>query len=59
MNNVKYERELYPPMCEWLEIYLKEKYRRQSCEIIVVDCHSEYLDSILSSQGVISDFPQL
>lgn len=59
MNNVKYERELYPPMCEWLEIYLKEKYRRQSCEIIVVDCHSEYLDSILSSQGVISDFPQI
>ena len=58
MNNVRYEYELYPPMCEWLETYLKDKYKRQHCEIIVVDCHSEYLDSILESHGVISDFPQ-
>lgn len=59
MNNVRYEHELYLPMCKWLETYLKDKYKRKSCKIKVVDCHSEYLDSILESNGVIDDFPQV
>lgn len=58
MNNVRYEYELYPPMCKWLETYLNDKYKRQQCEIIVVDCHSVNLDSVLESYGVINDFPQ-
>ena len=59
MNNVRYEHELYPPMCEWLKVYLSDKYKRQNCEIIVVDCHSVNLDSVLESYGVIEEFPQV
>ena len=56
MNNVKYEYELYPAMSQWFETYLKDKYKH--CEIEVVDCHSVYLDSVLTEHGVVSDFPQ-
>ena len=59
MNNVKYEYELYLPMCKWLKTYLSDKYRKQQCEIIVTDCHSVNLDSVLESYGVIADFPQV
>ena len=58
MNNVRYEYELYPTMCRWLETYLTDKYKRNQCEIIVVDCHSVNLDSVLDSYGVIQEFPQ-
>lgn len=58
MNNVKYEYELYPPMCKWLETYLIDKYKKQNCKIVVVDCHSVNLDSVLEMYGVINDFPQ-
>ena len=58
MNNVKKEVELYPDMCTWLETYLKDKYGKGSKEIIALDCHSEYLDSVLDTQGVIDYFPQ-
>lgn len=59
MSNVKYEYELYSAMCKWLEIYLNDKYKGKQYEIIVVDCHSVNLDSVLGSYGVIGDFPQV
>lgn len=40
-------------MCEWLENYLKSKYKRS--EIIVVDAHSERLDRVLSRYGIVYD----
>lgn len=58
-NNVKSEFELYPGMCAWLETYLKDKFKRKNCEVIVVDCHSVYLDSILEKCGVIQYYPQV
>ncbi len=58
-NNVKSEFELYPGMCAWLETYLKDKFKRKNCEVIVVDCHSVYLDSTLEKYGVIQYYPQV
>lgn len=58
MSNVRYEYELYPPMCSWLKQQLEDKYKRQNCEIIVVDSHSVNLDSVLETYGVIFDYPQ-
>lgn len=58
MNNVKYEYELYAPMCDWLKRVLEDRYKKQKCEITVVDSHSVKLDSVLESYGVISDYPQ-
>ncbi|CCZ22234.1 putative uncharacterized protein [Acetobacter sp. CAG:977] len=46
-------------MCKWLEIYLKDKYKKQDCEILVLDCHSEYLDSVLEKNSVITYFPHI
>lgn len=59
VNNVKREVELYAEMCTWLETYLKDKFRRKSCEIVVTDCHSEYLDSVLERYDVIKYYPQV
>lgn len=56
MSNVRYEHELYPDMCRWLETYLRDKYKRAK-NIITVDSHSEYLDSVLEKYDVISEFP--
>ncbi len=47
------EFDLYPPMCEWLENYLKSKYKRS--EVFVVDAHSERLDRVLIKYGIIYD----
>ncbi|MDM0934600.1 hypothetical protein [Clostridium perfringens] len=58
MNNVRYEIELYQPMCSWLEQQLRDKYKRQQCEIIVEDAHAVTLDSVLQKHGVLSDYPQ-
>lgn len=58
MSNVRYEVELYPPMCGWLETYLQDKYRRQQAEVIVVDSHAVYLDSVLEQIGVVESYPQ-
>lgn len=58
-NNVLREDELYAPMCVWLSMYMCDKHKRQNCEIIVVDCHSEYLDLILERHGIIKYFPQV
>ncbi|HHS92120.1 MAG TPA: hypothetical protein ENK82_02120 [Campylobacterales bacterium] len=58
-NNVKSEFDLYPGMCKWLEIYLKDKYRNKKCDVVVLDCHSENLDSILNKYDVIKYYPQV
>lgn len=47
------EFDLYPPMCQWLETYLKDKYRND--EVIVVDAHSERLDRVLRRYGIVHD----
>lgn len=47
------EWELYEPMCNWLEQYLKDKYKRY--EIVVIDSHSERLDRVLEKYGVVKE----
>lgn len=46
------EFDLYPPMQQWLESYLKDKYK-SSDEIIVVDAHSERLDRVLRKYDIV------
>jgi hypothetical protein len=58
MHNVNKELELYEPMKHWLEIYLRDKYKKQKCKICVEDTHSVTLDSVLERQGVINYYPQ-
>lgn len=58
MNNVRYEIELYEPMCRWLEQKLKDTYKGKKCEIIVKDSHSVTLDKILEEYGLIDNYPQ-
>lgn len=58
-NNVAKEIELYAEMCVWLNTYLSDKYRNKKCKIIVVDCHSMYLDSVLEQHGIIEYYPQV
>ncbi|ANU53966.1 hypothetical protein ADH66_00970 [Acutalibacter muris] len=48
------EFDLYPPMQEWLELYLRDKYK-SSDEIIVVDAHSERLDRVLRKYNIIQE----
>ena len=57
-NNVAKEVELYAKMTVWLDTYLKDKYKGKKCKIIVVDCHSVYLDSVLEKYGIIKYYPQ-
>lgn len=52
-NRVVREFDLYPPMCIWLENYLKDKYKKG--EVIVVDAHSERLDKVLQRFGIVND----
>lgn len=59
VSNVKRELDLYPGMCKWLETYLSDKYRNKKCNIVVLDCHSLYLDSVLSQYHVIQYYPQI
>lgn len=47
------EEELYEPMRNWLEQYLKDKYK--GFEIITVDSHSERLDRVLAKYGIINE----
>lgn len=58
-NNVKSEFDLYPGMCKWLETYLDDKYKNKKCDVIVLDCHSVYLDSVLEQHDVIKYYPQV
>ena len=45
------EKELYEPMCKWLEQYLKDKYK--GYEIFVADTSQEKLDKALQRYGVV------
>ena len=58
-NNVKSEFELYPGMCKWLQTHLKDKYKNKKCDVIVIDCHSVYLDKILEKYDVIKYYPEV
>lgn len=58
-KNVKKEIELYPNMCQWLERHLLDKFKNKKCNIVVVDCHSSFLDSILEKYNVIKYYPQV
>lgn len=59
VNKVKKELDLYPEMCKWLETYLTDKFKNKKCKIIVVDCHSIYLDKILDKYDVLKYYPQV
>ena len=59
MNSIKKEVELYDGMCHWLVTYLKDKYKNKPCNIIVVDCHSVTLDSVLEKYKIINYYPQV
>jgi len=59
VNNVKSEFDLYPGMCKWLKTYLEDKYKNKKCDVVVLDCHSVYLDSILEEYDVIKYYPQV
>ena len=48
------EFDLYPPMQQWLEAYLKDKYKTAD-EIIVVDAHSERLDRVLRKHDIVQE----
>ncbi|XME01981.1 hypothetical protein QYZ88_015065 [Lachnospiraceae bacterium C1.1] len=47
------EKDLYEPMCNWLEQYLKDNYK--GYEIIVADTSLERLDKALQRFGVIKE----
>lgn len=53
VNNVTSEFDLYPGMCRWLKTYLIDKFKKKNVNVIVVDCHSMYLDSVLETYDVI------
>lgn len=59
MHNVNSEFELYPPMIEWLEQYLRDFYRKRKVKIIVQDTHSIYLDRALQQIGILESFPEI
>lgn len=58
MSNVKYEVELYQPMCVWLQQKLTDMYRGQKCQIIVEDSHAITLDKVLTQHNLIDQYPQ-
>ncbi|WP_237036807.1 hypothetical protein [Mediannikoviicoccus vaginalis] len=57
-KNVKFEIELYKPMCKWLGVYLNDKYKNKDCTIIIEDSHAVDLDSVLNKHDVIKYYPQ-
>ena len=52
-KNVKSEFELYPPMQQWLQQYLIDKYK--GYDIITVDAHAERLDRVLVKYGITNE----
>ncbi len=58
-NSIRSEFDLYPGMCKWLETYLQDKFKNKRCKVVVVDCHSVYLDSVLDKYSVIQYYPQV
>lgn len=59
MQKVSREFELYSPMRDWLEQYLKDKYKKMASEIIAIDAHANTLDSVLQKYGVIKFYPHI
>jgi hypothetical protein len=47
------EEELYEPMRQWLEVYMKDNYK--GFDIITTDCHSERLDRALSKYDIVKE----
>jgi hypothetical protein len=47
------EQDLYEPMRQWLEQYMKDIYKGN--DIITIDCHSERLDRVLAKYGIINE----
>ena len=47
------EKDLYKPMCDWLEQYLKDNYK--GYEIIVADTSLERLDKALQRYGMVNE----
>lgn len=47
------EEELYEPMRQWLERYVKDKYKRHT--VIAVDAHAERLDRVLARHGIVRE----
>lgn len=47
------EEELYEPMRQWLERYVKDKYKRHT--VIAVDAHAERLDRVLARYGIVKE----
>lgn len=47
------ETDLYEPMRQWLDVYLKDKYSGH--EIITVVTHNERLDRVLRRYGVVNE----
>ncbi|MEG1669157.1 hypothetical protein [Chryseobacterium sp.] len=52
-KNVKSEFELYPPMQEWLQKYLEDKYK--GYDIVTIDAHAERLDRVLIKLGIANE----
>lgn len=47
------EKDLYKPMCIWLEQYIKDKYKKY--EVVAVDAHAERLDRVLAKYGIVKE----
>ena len=59
MHNVAKESDLYEPMCNWLRGMMKDKYKRQNCEIRVVESGELELEKVLEDNGILSYFPKI
>lgn len=57
--NIFKEVDLYEEMRIWLDTYLKDKYRKKKCNIVTLDCHALYLDSVLEKYDIIKYYPQV
>lgn len=57
--NVVREFDLYDEMRIWLDSYLRDKYRNKKCNIVTLDCHAYYLDSVLEKYDVVKYYPQV
>lgn len=53
MSNVKYEEELYEPMRNWLEQYVKDKYKKY--DVVAIDAHAERLDRVLAKYEIVNE----
>ena len=47
------EEELYEPMRQWLEQYVKDKYKKY--EVVAIDAHSERLDRALAKYSIVNE----